>query len=239
MHLGHSGEGVFPKTRWSVVLEAQEEDPAALAKLCGDYWMPLYRFARRKGMSPADAEDLTQAFFERLLSRELLGSARKERGKLRDFLLTSFSRFSVEEWRRATTQKRGGGQTLIAIDVLTAESEIAAEPHHHLTPEREFQRSWARTALAQAVGKVRADYAASGKSAIFQELEDQLVDGCSGSAYREIGARLGLSEASTRFAAFKLRQRFREVLYGIIADTVTSREEAELEMAELQGVFRD
>ena len=52
----------FRTTHWSAVLAAG--DPAhpggakALAELCETYWFPLYAFVRRKGHSPAEAEDL-------------------------------------------------------------------------------------------------------------------------------------------------------------------------------------
>src|SRR5262245_30413957 len=60
----------FTTTHWSVVLEAQGESPAAqeaLEKLCRIYWRPLYGFVRRQGVSPEDAQDLTQGFFTLLL----------------------------------------------------------------------------------------------------------------------------------------------------------------------------
>ena len=123
----------FPKTRWSVVLEAQDDDPAALAALCSAYWFPLYSYARRRGM--ADAEDLTQSFFERLLSREVLGHARRERGRLRNFLLRSLTNFAAEEWRKRGAQKRGGGQPVLEFDALSAQERYALEPHAATTPE--------------------------------------------------------------------------------------------------------
>ena len=61
----------FDKTRWSMVLGAvQSRAPCAqkaLAELCGLYWRPLYAFARRRGHSPEDAQDLVQGFFEHLI----------------------------------------------------------------------------------------------------------------------------------------------------------------------------
>ena len=54
---------VFATTRWNVVLNAGEapsaEQADALAQLCQTYWYPLYAYVRRRGESPADAEDLT------------------------------------------------------------------------------------------------------------------------------------------------------------------------------------
>jgi hypothetical protein len=65
----------FRTTRWSVVLAARNEGSSArpaLAELCAIYWYPLYAFVRRQGHSSHDAQDLTQEFFARLLSRSWL-----------------------------------------------------------------------------------------------------------------------------------------------------------------------
>lgn len=98
---------------------------------------------------------------------------------------------------------------------------------------------WARTLLRQARDQLGAAYSQAGKGAIFNALEDQLVDGDSALPYREIGATLGLSEASARFAAFRLRQQFRQILHGIVADTVASPDEIEAELAQLRKIFQD
>src|SRR5438105_4219408 len=112
--------GYFPSTHWSVVLAAgQRSNPAAqaaLEQLCKAYWYPLYAFVRRRGYSPEDAEDLTQSFFARLLERDYVKQADRERGKFRTFLLTALSHFLADEWDRAHRFKRGGAHQFIAID---------------------------------------------------------------------------------------------------------------------------
>ncbi|MCZ7635084.1 MAG: hypothetical protein M5U12_02865 [Verrucomicrobia bacterium] len=54
----------FTTTHWSVVLDAGHSEPlrarAALEQLCRPYWYPLYAFARRRGQSEHDAQDLVQ-----------------------------------------------------------------------------------------------------------------------------------------------------------------------------------
>src|SRR5687768_18491471 len=112
----HHGAAEFPQTRWSVILDAQDDSPAGLTTFCRAYWFPLYSYARRMNLSVADAEDLTQSFFERLLSRDLLAHARRERGRLRSFLLRSFKNFAAEEWRKQGAQKRGGAQPILPMD---------------------------------------------------------------------------------------------------------------------------
>src|SRR5262245_53259143 len=81
----------FTTTHWSVVLAAgRDHSPAtelALETLCRAYWLPLYAYVRRCGESPEDAQDLTQAFFARLLEKDWLRVASRERGRFRWFLL--------------------------------------------------------------------------------------------------------------------------------------------------------
>src|SRR4051812_41577204 len=118
----HTAAAVFPATRWSIVLQARQESRpeqshAALAELCRQYWFPLYAFARRRGQSPADAEDLTQSFFAELLTTRLFDVADPDQGRLRTFLLTAFQRRLADHHRREHAQKRGGGQHLISIDM--------------------------------------------------------------------------------------------------------------------------
>lgn len=79
-----SDQGLFDKTRWSVVLQAVQScapgGPQALAQLCERYWRPLYAFARRRGRYPEDAQDLVQGFFEYLIaSRGLSGGGPVQR----------------------------------------------------------------------------------------------------------------------------------------------------------------
>jgi DNA-directed RNA polymerase specialized sigma24 family protein len=228
----------FPPTRWSVILDAQDDDPAALATFCRSYWFPLYSNARRTGRSVADAEDLTQSFFERILSVDFLGQARRERGRLRGFLLRSFNNFAAEEWRKRGAQKRGGGQRELAFDALSAEERLALEPSDHVTPEVEYERAWARELLRQALAKVAADYEGAGNGGLFHAMRDQLTEGSSESSYRGLAESLGLSEASARFAAFKLRQRYRLAVHELVESTVASPEDVEKEMVHLRLLFR-
>src|SRR5256885_328214 len=109
----HHGPAAFTTTHWSVVLEAQGESPAAqeaLEKLCRTYWRPIYGFIRRQGTGAEDAEDLTQGFFALILERKDLNTVRKEKGRLRSYLLTSLKNFLADETRHAMALKRGKGQ---------------------------------------------------------------------------------------------------------------------------------
>src|SRR5690242_12446599 len=136
-----AGGAQFPNTHWSVVLSAAgKRNPArareSLEKLCRTYWHPLYYFARRQGETPHNAQDLVQEFFARLLQNDLLDSVDQSKGRFRSFLLVAFKHFLSNERDKARAQKRGGGQVLIPIDLLGAETQYGLEPVEQVTAEK-------------------------------------------------------------------------------------------------------
>jgi RNA polymerase sigma-70 factor (ECF subfamily) len=145
------GPAVFATTHWSVVLEAQGESPAAqdaLEKLCRTYWRPIYGYVRRHGAGTEDAEDLTQGFFALLLERKDLNSVRKEKGRLRSYLLTSVKHFLADESRYAMALKRKG-QRLIPFDDIQEGKRIEPERRDQLTADQIYERRWAFTVLSK------------------------------------------------------------------------------------------
>jgi RNA polymerase sigma factor (sigma-70 family) len=212
----------FPTTLWTVVLYAGRDDPAqaqaALTQLCRAYWYPLYSFVRRRGYSPHDAEDLTQAFFAQLLEKRGLGSVDPQLGRFRTFLLASLKNFLTNDWDKAHALKRGGGQTIHSLQEGNAESRYQLEPHHDMTPERHFERQWAMTLLDQVLDALRDEYQTAGKGDLFEELKAVIV-GQPG-AYADLAARLGRTEGAIKVAVHRLRRRYRELMRTRIAETV-------------------
>ena len=186
-------------------------------------------------MKPEDAEDLTQAFFEKLLAREFFQKVQKDGGRLRSLLLTSMKHFATDEWRRGVAQKRGSDR-VVEIDGLSAEERLKAEAQDQVGPDLEFDRCWAREILRQAMEKLEAAYDDSGKAKVFGALKNQLVSGQDRS-YQEIAEELGLAESTARVLAFKLRRRYRRFIEEAVADTVTTAEQAADELAYLQSLF--
>src|SRR6185295_2816858 len=136
----------------------------ALEVICRAYWYPLYAYVRRCGQSACDAQDLTQEFFSRLLEKRWHDSADPGKGRLRTFLIVMLKHFMNNEWRRASTQRRGGGQSPVPFDTGLAESQYAADPGGSLAPDETFDRQWAMTLLTLTVERLRAEFAAAGKS---------------------------------------------------------------------------
>jgi RNA polymerase sigma-70 factor (ECF subfamily) len=231
----------FVTTHWSVVLSAQDplspRSREALESLCGAYWYPLYSYARRAGHSPPDAEDLTQGFFARLLQKDYLKAAARDKGRFRTFLLVALKRHLANEWDRQHAQKRGGFAPVVQIDQDLAESRFASEPAHHLSPDLLFDRQWAMTLIERAMTQLRQEYAASGRTQLFEHLHHCLARDESALPYAEIGARLNLSEAAVKMAVHRLRRRYREILQHEIAQTVSTPEEIEEEIRHLFSAF--
>jgi RNA polymerase sigma factor (sigma-70 family) len=232
-------QSVFATTHWSVVLAAGSHAPQAqesLEKLCRTYWYPLYVYARRRGYAEADAQDLTQEFFARLLAGDWLGRVDQQRGRFRSFLLTSMSRFVTNEWDKSRTQKRGGGR-VVSLPFGTADEHCRWEPADNVTPEQSFEWRWALTLLDQVMNRLCADYAQQSKAELFETLKPCLLGERAGQPYAMLASKLGMTEGSVKVAVHRLRQRYRQLLREEIANTVEKPGEIEEEMRHLFAVL--
>ena len=233
----------FPQTRWSLVIEAQNDTDSpsakrALNELCQAYWFPIYSYARRRGLSTHDAEDSTQSFFTMLLSREASLSISEDKGRLRAFLLTAMKHFLNSEWRKTQTQKRGGGETVFSIDLDAAEQRYDREPASKGdSPDHAFELTWARSLLASVYSKLENYYTESKQQTQFEKLRPFLTWGSDDQPYAEIAKELGMSEGSVRTAVHRMRTRYRDLLKAEIRETVTTDAEAADELAYLKRVL--
>jgi RNA polymerase sigma factor (sigma-70 family) len=232
------GSSAFATTHWSLVGRAvdagTEEGCAALEELCRTYWRPLYWFARRRGLAPADAEDLTQGFFEDLLGRNAIAHADPARGRFRTFLLTAFAHFQSHERARARCLKHGGGCRIISVEELRqAESRFSEEPATTDSPEMLFDRAWALSMFERTLDALAREYGVAGKSVLFEELTAVLWGGRGEDRYEDIGKRVGSTEGAIKVAVHRLRQRFRELLRAEVAKTLLHPEEADDELRHL------
>ncbi len=241
-NLGHSA--AFRTTRWSMVARASEpthpQTRTALAEICGDYWPPLYAFARRLGRSPQDAEDLTQSFFAFLIERNTLAAAEPARGKLRTFLLAAFQHHIADVAKREHALKRGGGTEALSIDTAAAEDWFTCEPAERETPETLYHRRWAMMLLEGALDDLEAERTAAGQGAAMQVLRPFLSLTVSGAAsYAEAAQQLGWTINAARVAVFRLRARYRELLLDRVAATLDDENSGtvEAEMRELLGAL--
>jgi RNA polymerase sigma factor (sigma-70 family) len=230
----------FRTTQWSVVLEAQGESPAAqeaLETLCRTYWRPIFAFLRRQGVGAEEAEDLTQGFFAQLLERRKFSALRKEKGRLRSFLLGALKYFVTDEQRRAMAIKRGKGQRLIPLEEFRAGERIEMEPSDPMTAEMIYERRWALTVLERVLSRLNDEYVGAGKAALFDSLKQLLPDEPGSPSQAEIAARFGMSENAVRQAFYRFRQRYQSLLREEIANTVATPGDIEDELRHLIAVL--
>lgn len=235
------GGGAFALTQWSMVLAAgRKSEPCAeaLERLCRSYWPPIHAHVRRLGYGVHEAQDLTQEFFSRILADESLATVAPQKGRFRSWLLASLKHFLLNEWKRSTAQKRGGGQAVFSLDAMEPGLREACEPRDHETPDVAYERRWAETVLARVNARTRREYEAAGQGARFEALKVYLLAGCEPASYAETAARLGLSESAVKSAIYKLRQRYGAVLRAEIAETVETEAEIEDEIRCLLQALR-
>lgn len=234
-------EASFCTTQWSIVLTARDKDSSqaqrALAELCRTYWYPLYVYIRRRGNGPADAEDLTQAFFARLIEKDYLGDLTPGMGRFRSFLLTALKHFLANEWDRVQTRKRGGGLVIFSIESQDAEDRYQFEPVEPVTPETLFEQRWALTVLERVLARLRAEFVSAEKVGLFEDLKGFLSADQPSETYAEVAARTGLKEGTVKVAVHRLRRRYGELLRSEIAETVLEPGEIEDEIRHLIAVL--
>jgi len=237
--MGPAEHADFSTTRWSLVLAAANNQSAearqALAALCERYWFPLYAYVRRNGYNVADAQDLTQEFFTRLLDKDWLLDVNPQRGKFRAFLLAAVRHFlaNARDYERA--QKRGGGRTLLSLDFTEAEQRYLAEPADPWTAEKLFERRWAIELLAAVLARLQAEFA--DRSDFFAQVKG-FLDGTEDRTHGQVAAALGMSEGALKTAVHRLRRRYRQHLRDEIALTVADPSDIDAEMQQLLQAFQ-
>jgi DNA-directed RNA polymerase specialized sigma24 family protein len=235
------GAAAFTTTHWSVVLEAQGQSPAAqeaLEKLCRIYWRPVYGFIRRQGIRTQEAEDLTQGFFSLLLERRDFDAVRKEKGRLRSYLLTSVKHFIASEQRRAMTLKRGKGQQLIPLEELRAKQGIEMEPADPLSADRLYERRWALTLMEQVLHRLKDEYYTAGNPALFDSLKQLLPDEPEAQSRADIAKQFDMTDNALRQAFHRFRHRYQLLLREEISNTVAVASDIEDELRHLIRVLR-
>ncbi len=230
----------FPKTRWTLIKRISDGDPdqrkLALEEACTAYWPPIYAFICALGYSPHDAEDLTQGFFARFLSKDRFAAMDPEKGRLRSYLLKSVKHFLADEQRRADALKRGGRRVLTIspeeIESLAPMIEEAAAKG----PDHVYDRLWARRLLEGAYRRVEQHYHERGQSGLFDRLapfirSDQPI------FESKDAEELGLSPGALRIAAFRLRQRYGAALRESVAETLEPGADVTAELRYLRTLF--
>jgi len=211
---------------WSALLEAgkggDSEACEALERLARAYWQPLYVFVRQRGIDHERAADAVQGFFAHLISGEVLRRVERRESRFRSFLLTAFQNWLTNERERAAAQKRGGGAAHVPLaDFDSAQSDPALVANE--SPERSFDRRWARTLFDHAVTRLDQEIAQKERAEFFCELRQRLIGPAAGNPqWEEVATRFGMNENAVKQAAHTLRQRFAVLLKQEVRAVVSS-----------------
>lgn len=230
----------FLTTRWSLVAAARgtEGDAAtarrALSELCEAYWYPLYVRARRQGRTDEEALDLVQGFLAGLLEDGQLGGGEVQ-GPFRSYMLSALRNHERNGARAAATLARGEGATLsLDVDAVRGAAErYAAESGATEEPDAAFERAWALAILEAARHKLRGEWEARGRGAVFTALEDTLDGGDGARTHAERAEQLGSTVGAVKVAAHRLRQRLAELVRAEVAELVEDPAQVDDELTHL------
>jgi DNA-directed RNA polymerase specialized sigma24 family protein len=236
-----SSRAPFDITDWGMVLLAAQPgallQTEALESLCATYWPPLYAYLRGRGYARADAKDLTQEFFARLIEKDFLKDVNRAKGKFRSFLLASLKHFLANEWDKGHAQKRGGKYSFVSLDDEMAETKYQLEATSGDTPESLYDIHWALTVLDQALTKLQTEWNANSKGGEFDELRRFLVNAPIPGEYDQVATRLGKTKDAVAQAVVRLRLQWWRILDKEVARTVTDPAQIQDEVQFIKNVF--
>ncbi|MBX6325156.1 MAG: sigma-70 family RNA polymerase sigma factor [Chthoniobacterales bacterium] len=232
---------VFTTTHWSVVMAARGDSPEAreaIGKLCQTYWRPVYSYLRHCGFQAEDAEDLTQGFFAMLLERRDFERIKKEKGRLRSYLLASLKHFITNQKSRAFAIKRGEGHQVFPLDILRDSEEFDSKRSDILSADQVYERRWAIALLNQVLARLEAEYRTAGKGPLFERLQKWIMQEPDAASQRQIAREFGMKENAIHQVFHRFRQRYRELLREEVSQTVMAPLDIEEELRHLVAVLR-
>lgn len=225
----------FPtQTAWSTILAARDRNSPEWQRrvetLVRRYWRPVQGYLIRQWRcSREDAADLTQEFFARLFDRDGLDEASPERGRFRTFLKLKLRSLVIDDLRRKTAQKRGGGARFVPI----GGDEAGPDPQWPgLSPEEEFDRVWAGHLIAQSLKELEQKLRAEGKEKVFEAFRRCAIESPPQCA-TECAAALRISESAVHNYVFRSRRELRDILFGHVRESVEREGEIEQELSSL------
>lgn len=233
----------FPSTSWSLIQRVQRGSPEDAAKameeICRQYWYPIYAFARRSGLTPEDAEDMTQTFFQNLVAHDAIRAAQADKGRLRSFMLAVLKRLISKQIRHDVAEKRGGrARTTLSWDELTAEEHYALEPTTLVDPDALFDRAWAEQVIDHAAVRLREEFALGNNLVLFEAIQDYLPYRASVPAsYSDIASDLDMKEGTVRQQVSRMRKRYATLIEEHIAQTVEGEDQQREELQYLVSVM--
>jgi DNA-directed RNA polymerase specialized sigma24 family protein len=229
----------WPTTQWEVVDQLSPESAEtarhrALEKLCRAYNAPILAYLHQMGFSRHDSEDVRQRFFgDVVLRRNLLGRARRHRGRLRDLIRRSLRNYALNVLRDRKTAVRGGREDTPDSEIdSSAGCTVQAE-----SPGEIFMREWGRGVIERAQEQIEEEYRDRGREVLCEALKPHLIRWSSPPSQDEVARGLGISATGLSTELSRLRQRFRHVLLLLLSEEGGSPQDAERTLHDLLRAF--
>lgn len=237
----HREREPFPSTPWTTILQSEETSRpdriTALNELATQYWKPIYAYFRtRWAKTIEDAKDLTQDFFLHLLDSPLLSSADPERGRFRTYLKVALDRYVISDDRKRRSLKRGGDRWTHSFEEIIRKSREAELPDPKSTsPEEALDKVWKSELLKNAAALLEQRLVEEGKKTYALLFRDYYLAGDASIDYAQLSLQYGISTADLSNYLLHAKRRFRAILKDLVARTVSSPGELELELNALFG----
>ncbi len=186
--------------------------PASLPEVVRRFWWPVYGEARSHGHPPVVALRICAAVLGR--SKEGGSFLRSEDydGRLRLVMRGELARILAQP---------ESIQTALVLEGISLPDAEARDDYVPSPERRGFNDRWKVVVLEQALAALHSAYQAEGRQELFQRLRPALT--------RNVGADPEAPELE------RLRQRLRDEVRRLVAETVTTPTGLEAELAELFG----
>lgn len=228
----------FPPTIPSAVRDLSSTDRArrerSMNTIASVYWTPIYKYLRvRHGKQPAEAEDVLQSFFARVVEGSALQGHDPARARFRTFLRRSVDHHVIDVYRRQTAARRGGAMP--AVDVADAEAELATPP----SPEDVFDREWLARVVALAVDRTLEALARRDKPVHAELFRRFHLADEDPPAYAQVASELGITPVDVTNWLHVARREFRRVALALLRELTATHEEFVDEAREVFGITVD
>jgi len=225
--------GIFPETKWTVLAEATlnggEDGRKYLGEVCEKYKDSVDELIRFKGVSEDRVQDLRQEFFVHLIEGKFFKKASPARGKFRSFLSKALQNFLIDDFRKITAMKRGGGnyhEELHENVAETEEEEISA-----------FDLAWAETIYVNALARVESEVKERRSHESWEVLSGFLNPIVGGQDYNRVAQVLEVGISGAKVEVSRMRKKFRSYLRTEVSSTVDEPHEIDEELTYLREVM--
>ena len=234
----------FPQTEWPLVDAAGQGEAnskqAALATLLCRY-LPVLKvhLASQYRVAEDQAADWLQSFvLKKVLERDLIAQADRNRGKFRTFLLRSLHNFVIQQIRHEQAGKRSPAEPLVPIHDLQ-DNELAEIATQNA---ESFDIAWARGVLAETIQRMERHCQVADRKDVWGVFDCRILkplfEETAPLAYEELVARFGLqSPAQASNLLITAKRMFGRFLRSVIAEYSADEAEIEAEIEELKAVL--